>query len=330
MLKFLVFADLHYKKGMYAASVEHLQTMLDRAAAEHVDFVIHMGDLCNDYLGSPELTQAWIHNRHGLPAYGIYGNHELETKGNSMEVVTPLLCNRDVVFGEPGTGYWHTDIKDFRLIGLDTNYSYNSEQKQWEHNREASWGAPSENTQDHSLSPRQLEWLDKILADTAAQSKKALVFSHAALSDLWYSSPDAPAVRELFAKYKDTVLLCVNGHLHTDHFAVRDGIAYFDVNAAVNGFWAVRTDDHYEDCHTYSFTDYNPQGHPTGTQEMALNKLKQGKNTWFFDSPLSAVVTVTEQGNMQIDGSETTWMYGVLPENLPEVCKPSISSHKHG
>ena len=32
MLKFLVFADLHYKKGMYTAPVESLHAILDRAA----------------------------------------------------------------------------------------------------------------------------------------------------------------------------------------------------------------------------------------------------------------------------------------------------------
>ena len=328
MLKFLVFADLHYKKGMYAASVEHLVSILDRAAEEKVDFVVHMGDFCNDYLGSPELTKAWIQNRHDLPVYGIYGNHELETRGNTMKVVTPLLCNREVCFAAPGVGYWYTDINGYRLIGLDTNYSYNSELEQWEHNREASWGAPAGNTLDHSLSPRQLQWLEEVLAETAAQCKKAVVLSHAALSDLWYSSPDAPAVRALFAKYKDTVILSINGHLHTDHFAVRDGIAYFDVNAAINGFWAVRSEDHYADCHTYMFTDYDEQGVSTGTREVPLNTLRQGKNTWFFDAPLSAVVTVTEQGTVQIDGSTTTWMHSVVPENLPEVCRPYITSQR--
>ena len=75
MLKFLVFADLHYKKGMYTAPVESLHAILDRAAKENVDFVIHCGDFCNDYKGSPEITDAYLNNRHHLPVYGIYGNY---------------------------------------------------------------------------------------------------------------------------------------------------------------------------------------------------------------------------------------------------------------
>ena len=101
--------------------------MMARAALEKVDFVIHAGDLCNDYLRSPELIDAYLRNEYGLAVYGIYGNHELESEGNSMEVVTPLLSNRQVDFGEDDVGYWFTDIKEYRMIGLDTNYSYSDE-----------------------------------------------------------------------------------------------------------------------------------------------------------------------------------------------------------
>ena len=330
MLKFLVFADLHYKKGMYAVGIQHLNAIFDRAAAENVDFVVHLGDLCNDYKGSPELMEAYLHNPHGLPVYGIYGNHELESRGNTMEVVTPLLCNRDVVFAEDGVGYWYTDIKGYRLIGLDTNYSYNEELQAWEHNREASWGAPAGNRLDHSLSPRQLSWLDQVLADAAAQGKKALVLSHAALSGQWYSSPDAPAVRELFYKHQGTVFMAINGHLHSDHFAVIDGVAYFDVHTVYNGCWRPKDSYHYDDSHTYSFTDYDSQGNPLETRDVPLNSLKQGKNTWYFEAPLSAVVTISDTGAITIDGSRTAWMHNVVPENLPECYHPQISSIQVG
>ena len=41
-IKFSVFADLHYKKGMYIASVSDLVKILDRADQNDVDFVIHI------------------------------------------------------------------------------------------------------------------------------------------------------------------------------------------------------------------------------------------------------------------------------------------------
>lgn len=330
MLKFLVFADLHYKKGMYTAPVSSVNTILDRAAAEQVDFVIHCGDFCNDYAGSPEVTDAYLNNRHNLPVCGIYGNHELETAGNTMAVVTPLLCNRDVNFPGAKAGHWYTDIGRYRIIGLDTNYSATAAEM-WEHNRPASWGPPSENYFGNSLGEDQLNWLGTVLDDAAEKNLHCIVFSHAGLSSKWSESPDGPIARSLFRqankKNPGTVLLAVNGHLHTDHFAVEDGIAYFDVNTVHNGFWSPRKEFHYADGDTYEFTDYR-DGQPTETIARPVNTLTQAKNTWFFTDPLSAVVTVDEHG-IRIDGSKTSWIYGVEPDQPCDGVKPAIESREY-
>lgn len=197
-MKFLVFADFHYKKGMYASTLEHLHSILQRAHNEGAEFVIHLGDFSNDYADSPEITGVYLNNKFNLPAFGIYGNHELETAGNSMATVTPLLCNRDVCFADSEAGYWHYDIDGYRLIGLDTNYSYNAQSNIWQHNLPASWGAPDGNLYPNSLSSRQLEWLDGVISDAHSKGLKALVFSHTGLSGEWESSPDAEAVRMIF------------------------------------------------------------------------------------------------------------------------------------
>ncbi|MBQ9760471.1 MAG: metallophosphoesterase [Clostridia bacterium] len=328
MIKFCVFADLHYKKRMYSSSIEHLEQILVRANKENIDFVLHVGDFCNDYAGSPELMRAYHQNQYNLPVYGVYGNHELETVGNSMENVTPLLCNSPVNFGEAENGepigYWYTDIKSFRLIGLDSNYSYSPTEGKWEHNRPASYGCPAGNVKSDSLAPTQLEWLDKLLADAAKKNMKAIVVSHACFSGLWYRNAEADTVRAIFAKYPGTVLLAINGHEHTDHFAVRDGVAYFDVNTAVNGYWEKHTEYHYADDHTFRFTDYDENGNATTTEDFPLNKLRQGTNTWFFTEPLSAIVTVTEDGEITVKGAQTEWLYGVEPPKDIDGVKTAI------
>ena len=91
-----------------------------------------------------------------------------------------------------------------------------------------------------------------------------LIFSHDVMSGLWYSSPDAKNVRELFKKYSGTVRLSVNGHLHTDHFAVFENVAYFDVNTVYNGFWAISEGFHYDASHMFDFTDYYTEGNRIG------------------------------------------------------------------
>ena len=332
MIKFAVFADFHYKKRMYAASVEGVKKILSRANQEKVDFVIHAGDFCNDYAGSPELMRAYHQNAYNLPVYGIYGNHELETVGNSMENVTPMLCNRPVTFGfgqsDTTVGYWYTDVQNYRIIGLDSNYSYCEKTQEWEHNHPASYGCPAGNKYSDSLGPAQLAWLDETLADAAKHNMKVIVFSHACFSGLWYWNAEAENVRALFAKYPKTVLLAINGHEHKDHFAIVDGVAYFDVNTATNGFWEKRDDFHYDPTHTFRLTDYDASGTATETVDFPLNDLRQGKNTWFFTNPLSAIVTIADDGNLTIEGDNTTWLYDIEPPRYEDGIKTAIESRQ--
>lgn len=332
MIKFSVFADFHYKKRMYPSTLEDLEHILSRAKDAQVDFIIHAGDFCNDYAGSPELIRAYHQNKYGLPTYGIYGNHELETVGNSMGIVTPLLSNQKACFAtdENGeaTSYWYTDIKGFRIIGLDSNYSYNEEKQEWEHNLPASYGCPAGNKYSDSLGPLQLTWLDQTLADTHKKGMKAIVFSHACFSGLWYHNAEAENVRAIFAKYPNTVLLAINGHEHKDHFAVVDGIAYLDVNTTTNGFWEKHTEYHYDDAHTFRFTDYDENGNPTTTEDFPLNKLRQGTNTWFFTNPPSAIVTVTEDGRIKIEGEQIEWRYGIEPPCSDDGIKTAIEDRE--
>ena len=323
-MKFLVLGDLHYKKNMYAATVAHLNTVMRHAYDDKVDFVIHTGDFCNDYMGSPELTDAYLNNKYQLPVFGIYGNHELESIGNTMEYVTPRLCNREVCFNGDDVGYWYFDTAEFRIIGLDTNYSFCEELKQWQHNLPASWGEPVGNKHAHSLSPSQLEWLDRTVAQACDNGLKVVVFSHAALSGLWHSSPDAESVRQIFSKYPETVLMNVNGHLHTDHFCVRENIAYFDVNAVLNGAWYSSGAQHYNENHTFIREHLGDDDSIIGTEVARLIDLSQGKNTWFFNTPLYAVVEITRDGNLSITGSKASWLHGVEPPWHNDAMKPEI------
>ena len=63
-IKFSLFSDLHYKEGMYMSSVDDVQAILDRANQENADFVMHTGDFCNDFIGSPEVTNAYLKNNY--------------------------------------------------------------------------------------------------------------------------------------------------------------------------------------------------------------------------------------------------------------------------
>ena len=340
-LTFAVFSDFHYKKGMYASTIDGMQAIVDRAAQAKAAFMIHGGDFCNDYKGSPELMNAYLKNTRNLPAYGVYGNHELESRGNVMPRVTPLLTNRadsivwatsDGKIGDGFTAHYYFESNGFRIICLDSNYSWNAEKKEWQHNTEASYGPPNGNSSGNSLGPKQLEWLENVLMDAADKGIPCLVFSHVGYSAEWSSAPDTKKVREIFQKAnaarQGTVLMAVNGHLHTNHVKVIDNILFFDVNTVYNGDWqGGQKEQHYADGMTYDFVDYDADGKPTGSRKRNLSELGQAKNTWFFTDPLSAIITIDSLGHIVIEGSKTTWRYGVIPSNDGKNgCEPFITS----
>lgn len=318
MIRFTVIGDFHYNKRQYATTVADMERIVENSHEENVDFILHVGDLSTDYEHSPELLSTLLDNRYNIPVYGIMGNHELETN-NNPDVVIPYLTNRKVNFGAPiynenRAAHWYTDIGGFRLIGLDTNFVFLPEKDEWQ--RKLSFWKPKESILDLSLSPLQLQWLDKTITDAAAHGKKVLIASHAPLiNEPWlYTSPDFELVQKIFAKYPKTVLLALNGHIHTDNFEIRNDIAYFDVNTARLGCWWHQEEHHYLPEHTFSFTDYDKEGNKLDTVDMPYRGLSQGRNSWFFQDPLWATVTATEDGHITIKGRKTGWACGVIPD----------------
>ena len=325
---FSLFSDFHYVEGMYLSSMADMQAILDKAHQNNVDFIIHGGDFCNNYKGSPELFQTYLENNYNMPAYGIYGNHELESGGNSMQVVTPLLTNRkdevvwgtaDKKIGDGSIGYYYFDVNGIRMICTDTNYSWNPTTQVWEHNYTASHNKPSGNEKGNALGPIQLAWLESVLNDAADKKMSCVVVSHQTMIAEWAYCPDGPAVRALFKKVNErvpgTVLLAINGHLHTNHLALEDGVLYLDMNTVRNGAWLGGQETYHYGNETFEIVRYNDDGSVKGTSTMLINNLTQAKNTWFFADPMSAIVTVSSSGRVEVQGMETTWLHGIIPPN---------------
>ena len=326
-LKFTLFSDLHYKKGMYPATVSDLRKILDRADATESDFILSAGDMWNDLGGSPELRNTYFchfsPNGELLPAYNIYGNHELES--DTMEFVNAFLTNdRNVIWGsEDGTyqsdiGYYYFEKNGFRIICLDSQYSYQPQRDEYEHSHAYSWGAPEGNLYEGSLGPKQLEWLESVLNDAALKGRTCIVVSHHGVSDLFLSTcPDRKKIREIFKKANTlkagTVLMAINGHEHTSHCGFFEDVFYLEINTVLNG----NNVDHrveYGDEHVYRYEEYDDSGNLKNTYMQSYNALSW-KRCYYFNSPLCAVVTVTDTGTITVEGSETDWAYGIVPEN---------------
>ena len=331
-VKFAVFADFHYKKNMRIESPDDLRAVMKRAHENGAEFVLNMGDLCNDCLRSPEIYETYLKNPYGLAVYGVCGNHEMQTDQQSvieenslMSAVAPRLTNRSVVWG--GAGYYYTDLGGFRLVALDTNYSWNKLSEEWEHNPSGSHYAPEGNEKPDSLGTEQLGWLEAVLEDALLRELNCIVFSHASFSGVWRSSPDHQAVRALFkrvnGKRQGTVLMALNGHYHSDHQAVVEDVIYFDVNTCRDGLWDPNGEKHYGDL-KYSYTDFDAEGKACAQYLRPIDELWFSKYVWYYSEPLSAIVTLSSDRSATIEGAETTWLGGVDPHT--DYVAPKISS----
>ncbi|MBQ8230894.1 MAG: hypothetical protein IJZ34_03040 [Lachnospiraceae bacterium] len=336
-LTFTLFSDFHYKEKMYPNSIADLNLILKRADDSNSAFIMSAGDFCNDRNGSPELFNTYLNyiTEEGelLPAYNIYGNHELETAGNTMEGVTATLTNdTNVVWGtadgsyDYNIAYYYFESNGFRIVCIDTQYSYNPITEKWEHNKSASYGAPEGNILPRSLTPTQLTWLEGVLTDAADKDIPCIVVGHDGFTGLGFAttSSDSDAVRAIFKKVNDlnpgTVLMCINGHVHTNNQGYNEGVFYMDTNCTRNGvFVTANTDIYTSSEHTFMYEEYDAEGNLISITEQPLSMLSAGDNTWFYADPLSAVVTINEYGVITIDGTESTWAYGIVPSSASEV-----------
>ena len=160
------------------------------------------------------------------------------------------------------------------------------------------------------------------------------MLSHTALNNRKGQSPDAAAVRAIFrsvnAKRRKTVFLAINGHHHTDSLSAENGVIYFDVNAVRNAWWQATDHDKYgKDAPTFPFIPYDEAGNPTApATERPLRSLRQGNHTLFTEDPLSAVVTVCEDGYIQIEGTDSRWVAGVGPDTPTDITVPFIRDRR--
>lgn len=101
---------------------------------------------------------------------------------------------------------------------------------------------------------------------------------------------------------------------------------WFSPTARLGG-WRHRDKFHYSRDMEYSFQEYTNGKKADELQHFPINSMSQAINSWFFEDPLSAVVTVTENGYFKIEGSTTQWLYGIEPDYEDNGMKPCIEDH---
>ncbi len=145
------------------------------------------------------------------------------------------------------------------------------------------------------IPPEQLEWIRSVIVGSPYP---CIVLSHQSL-ERGNGSPvmNKREVQSIFAeasaKKTGTVRLVMNGHLHTDHLRILDGILYWDVNSA-NYHYYRKAHDKYP---AEYIKTHSRAGHNLGWKE-----------------PLSAVLILWPDGRIKIDGSKSDYLFGISPE----------------
>lgn len=308
VIKLSVFSDYHYNPWVQPWALEGLDAIFARAVENNVDAVTHCGDFMVTTLehGKPALDR-FLHNPEGLPAFGAYGNHELQGV-DSLEAL-------NAVYGL-NNSYYYRDLKGFRLIFLDTNHFIKDGVLQ--HYPGHSVGGPDWSYDHNLVGAPQRAWLRETLL---ASPYPCIIFSHSTfqvdgttrdpdIGSCNSGSLDAQEIRAIFREVNEAhpnrVLLCINGHYHTNSFATVDGVAYFNVNAAYSGFWSLKK----HDCFPKEF----------------IEKYPHAAQCAYYNDPLNAIVTVSSDGELDIDGAKTTYMYGVTPYMCDPYPKPIFGS----
>lgn len=298
-VKFCVIADIHYHPHTFPHSTkDFLGKVIARAKREKCDFIISLGDF-NHHAAKDTDYNAYFRDC-GLPTYHVIGNHDDD--GNPHEETLAAYGLK--------SGHYFFDRNGFRFIVMDPNHvrwadgtldHYSSGNYYKKDHREDLKAYYDQKKRDviGVVPPEQVEWLRETLA---ASPYPCVIASHQSF-ERDYSRCSACSngeeIRKVFAEAvaacPGKIALVMNGHHHIDYFRVLDGIRYFDVNSASFQWMG----SNYK--HGHYSAEY--------CKEVSCAPFIVG-----WDDPLSAIVTMSGDGHLKIDGSDALYTHGVTAE----------------
>lgn len=283
-IRFSVFADLHYRDGDWNWASKRLEAILRRASERKVDFLMHCGDFCHNVSTAGTILERY--NSFPIQTWHTMGNHDFE----QTEGLEPVL--RAYRMGEKS--YYYFDVNGFRMISVDTNF-YHAPDGSIAHYADSDVWAKCH--QSELLIPEEeIAFLDDAL-ETAPGP--CVVFSHGSLIRP-KSVANSGEVLEILRRPRrkgGRLLLWINGHHHRNNLVLRDDIAFFDLNSTTS-------------------TWINHTHHAYPAELMA--KFAQSEHELLYTEPVHAIVTLTDRGELRIEGMQGGLLLGVTPESTGE------------
>lgn len=278
-VKFSVFADLHHEPNAFMTNAKAKLALIHmRADNLEVDFLMHVGDFTHGpdckRADAPSLVEQY--NNFHIKSYHCLGNHDSDN--TSFEQT--LKCY------DMSKDYYYFDVKGYRFIILNFNY-YNEGDKDIPY----SLGNYYSTTGSIGYMPKsQLEWLEQVILQSTGP---CILFSHQSL-EREDGISNRFEVLEMLDKCNavksNAVIMHINGHYHRDYIKKINDILFVDLNSCGGDYIA------------------NPHNHyPLRLR----SKYKCIRNTLVVNEPIHAVVTISDDGIIDIDGMIGTYFMNV-------------------
>ncbi len=278
-IKFCVFTDLHCHPGIFFTDAEkRLDAIIARALSSGAEFIVQLGDLCHAPHERADIIERF--ESAPLPTYHVLGNHEFEdsTFGQALEA-----------YGLE-RGYYFFDRGGFRFIVLDLNYArVDGEAVHYSLGNSVKMPA---GTALAAFEERQREWFTEAVTGSPYP---CVLLSHFSL-ERPNNRMSAAEHDEVFAllgelnRDKRRILMAINGHHHMDGLVVENDIAFLDLNSA-----------------SYHWIN---KPHSLFPPELSAEYCLVG-HTLIYEDPLSAIITIRDDGYIKIEGAKSRFLYGV-------------------
>lgn len=282
-ISFSVFSDLHWREGDWAGCEARLDAIVTRAVRSKAEFLIHCGDFCHDVAAARSMIAKYA--AAPIPAHHVMGNHEFERSNSLEEVLAAFSMPRN---------YYSFDVRGFRFVALDNNYHHGQDGKLKHYADESEWEKCHQ--KEVFLPPEQVDFLRETVATAPGP---VCVFSHASLlfsQERGGVANGREVVDMVDRERKGRPVVFFNGHYHRNELTVRGGMAFFDVNSASSLMWSDR------------------EHHAYPAEIMA--KCPVSNHSFLNSEPVSAIVRMTMDGEVEIDGMKGGYFCGVDPEAL--------------
>lgn len=283
-LTFSVFADMHYApKAFYSRAEEKLEYIQKKAKERGSAFIIHAGDLTHFPVKHKKFVDKYCDFE--IPSYNCLGNHDSDHTSFKKTLKAYRMPN----------DYYYFDCQGFRMVVL--NFNYFAKKKRFKPN-EIEYVPYSKCNYSKTLEgsiglmpPVEMEWLKTVLDESPYP---CILISHQSVEREADGIINAKEVRDIIdeanRKHKHRVMLVINGHYHIDHVRMLNNVVYLDLNSCA--------------------FDYIAEKHHLYPKKME-RKYFCLNHTLNVNEAIHAVITITDDGEIDIEGMQGTYFMGV-------------------